>query len=1079
MTFSYLYRPLTWAFFLLVVLISVPLQGQSQLTLLHDLELDGNALLMPSSATYGRAINGVSFQTEPFLTKGGYQYAAWYHLGETDEDVYLARRNLSGTTWEVMDTGSNFDNGDGSWDAHNVISMGVSGDGRLHYSWDMHGNTLRYRNSVAGAATDIDWNASVLNSELNTLNPGGASISTVTYPSFISDPGSGNMFLNYRTGGSGNGDTNLATYSATTGLWNTPHQIINGTSSILYDDAYGASSLNRNAYLNGMDIDSTGRLHTTWTWREEATGSSNHDICYAYSDDGGNTWRNNAGTIVGTVGSPIDLNSPGITVVPMDRGSTLMNQQTQAVDGDGRVHVVMWHKTDDAPPVTGFTTAPAAYFHYFRNPATGAWTRTELPTSRAVGSRPDMAYDEFGNLYVTYLSPGVGDAGNYYTSGDLIIASASKATGYQDWQIVHTDTRDFAGEPFLDQNRLLQDGVVSVFIQENNAAVTGVTSTPLHILEYTKLENLVSWAGDSTGHWSQGGGTDWDNDSDDLGDAVFANGFRVAFDDGAANFNVNIARPVSPSATAFYNTVGHNYTLTGDGIVGAGGLRIAGGGTVALANSANTYSGDTNIENGTLVLAGPATVSASPTIHVSAGAALNVSGVYGGFHLAGGQTLQTDGNSQVVGTVTAGSASLVTGIGTFANHFIAQSGAVVRVGGQGLPSTVASSVTLVDDFSDASLSAYTQTKVLDQAGSDGGTSKVNFFVQNGLLGSFKFSGTDAEQVLLLRDDAPLLVGQELLVTPNITITGSQDLGIVVAATETPDGLGNPQVGSTRSDIITLYLRNGQTNLYTRGFDGTTEFGLVSGTFTGIDDLFIARAALDTFEVGCYDNGLRRVLTTRTVGNTAIGAAVGFFTDMRNAATILGMDNLRIVEPPHQVFQGETLTVEGDFTIEPGASLQLDLYDASAVDTLAVGGHLNLGGTLEIALEPSAPSPALGDTIDLFDFASASGNFDTFVLPSLPNGLAWNVSKLPVSGTLEVVADVDMDNDGDVDGQDFLAIQRTAPGLFPSWLSLYGTRLVTPLTAAVQVVPEPASLVMLLLTLPSLHRACFLRSGDQQ
>ena len=57
---------------------------------------------------------------------------------------------------------------------------------------------------------------------------------------------------------------------------------------------------------------------------------------YAYSEDGGDTWRNNNGTVVGTVGSPIDLNSPNITIVAMDRTNTLMNQQAQTVDSDGR-----------------------------------------------------------------------------------------------------------------------------------------------------------------------------------------------------------------------------------------------------------------------------------------------------------------------------------------------------------------------------------------------------------------------------------------------------------------------------------------------------------------------------------------------------------------------------------------------------------------------------------------------------------------------------------------------------------------------------------------------------------------------
>ncbi len=472
-------------------LAAATVSGQPQLTPLHDMTLASDALLLPTSAWYGRSINGVSFQTDNIVTVDGYQYATWYRArGSSYEDLMLARRDLAGTTWEVFDSGKDLSNGDNNWDAHNVSSIGISGDGRVHVAWDMHNNTLRTMDTATGVATSPvgTWNVGILNAERSSLNAGGSTITDVTYPRYITKP-NGDMILTYRTGGSGNGNMNFATYDAGTGLWNAPHQIINGTNPIWYTDPVNSSD-NRNAYLNGLSIGPDGDLHVTWTWREEATGGSNHDICYAYSDDGGDTWRNNSGAVIGTVGSPIDLNSPGIVVVAMDRTNTLMNQQAQAVDGDGRVHSVMWHKTDEAPPQTSppFTTAPAAYFHYFRDPDTGAWTRRDLPTSREVGSRPDMAYDQDDNLYVAYLSPGPGDGTavlDYYTDGDLIIAGATKASGYTDWSILVTDTRDFASEPFIDQNRLLEDGILSVFVQENDDAVTGRTGTPLHVLEYT------------------------------------------------------------------------------------------------------------------------------------------------------------------------------------------------------------------------------------------------------------------------------------------------------------------------------------------------------------------------------------------------------------------------------------------------------------------------------------------------------------------------------------------------------------------------------------------------------------------
>ena len=50
-------------------------------------------------------------------------------------------------------------------------------------------------------------------------------------------------------------------------------------------------------------------------------------------------------------------------------------------------------------------------------------------------------------------------------------------------------------------------------------------------------------------------------------------------------------------------------------------------------------------------------------------------------------------------------------------------------------------------------------------------------------------------------------------------------------------------------------------------------------------------------------------------------------------------------------------------------------------------------------------------------------------------------------------DADLDADGDVDGQDFLAIQQIDPSLIPAWNAQYGS------VGAVAAVPEPAAIVL--------------------
>src|SRR5690606_39215541 len=96
-----------------------------------------------------------------------------------------------------------------------------------------------------------------------------------------------------------------------------------------------------------------------------------HDIMYTYSDDGGDTWKNNDGRVIGTVGNPINLDSPGATVVSKNRLNSVMNQQTQIVDADGGVHAIMWHATDErANSVDGYIPNASAYYHYYRDPGT-------------------------------------------------------------------------------------------------------------------------------------------------------------------------------------------------------------------------------------------------------------------------------------------------------------------------------------------------------------------------------------------------------------------------------------------------------------------------------------------------------------------------------------------------------------------------------------------------------------------------------------------------------------------------------------------------------------------------------------
>jgi hypothetical protein len=161
------------------------------------------------------------------------------------------------------------------------------------------------------------------------------------------------------------------------------------------------------------------------------------------------------------------------------------------VDKDGRLHVLMLHRRAEPayeyPNVTtaNFSTVGTAYYHYFRDPTTGAWSQRRIPVDAyPVGSRPKIGYDAAGNVFAAYLSySGTSVVTPGYSSGKLVIASASKASQYTDWEVVQVNNTTFNGEPLIDQARLLSDNILSIYIQENSAT-TAVVGTPLHVIDY-------------------------------------------------------------------------------------------------------------------------------------------------------------------------------------------------------------------------------------------------------------------------------------------------------------------------------------------------------------------------------------------------------------------------------------------------------------------------------------------------------------------------------------------------------------------------------------------------------------------
>ncbi|MET7682387.1 BNR repeat-containing protein [Streptomyces sp. NPDC005423] len=429
--------------------------------------LDSQAVYFVS---YDGLVNNNSFQQNGLLTYKGYQYAVWY---TATRNAVVGRRALGATTWSKATLSHTLK----SDDSHNVISMGVSRtDGRLHLNMDSHSDGFFYVKSAAGLVDNpasTAWSSGVFGAVQTTLD-GVAPTTQFTYPQFIATP-EGRLQLGYRAGISGNGRNALAEYDGS--AWTALGEWTSSTGT--YTSAHGSSTA-RNMYLHGIDYDINGRLHAFFTWREQsaavmcgAGGITNHDTGYVYSADRGRTWRNDAGTVVGTTGSTdrVAVTDAGLVVDPLDPDHSLMNQESQATDSAGLPHAVISYVPGRFGQCTtdyvADRTANGRAFHLRKN-AAGSWRKTEIPVALGSSQRTKLVLDRYDNVYAV-LPFGR-------------IAAASKSSGYTDWALLYDASGLNAfGEVVVDATRVAQDAVLSFMYQEKSS---GTTPSALRVIDF-------------------------------------------------------------------------------------------------------------------------------------------------------------------------------------------------------------------------------------------------------------------------------------------------------------------------------------------------------------------------------------------------------------------------------------------------------------------------------------------------------------------------------------------------------------------------------------------------------------------
>ena len=262
------------------------------------------------------SVNAVVFRKNSLASNNEWQYTAFYNA---DKYVVLGKRKLGAPAWQLQTTAFRGN----AADAHNTISIMLDGDGYLHLAWDHHNNPLNYSRSIAPNSLEMSPKMPMT----------GMNEDKVSYPEFYC-LSTGDLVFLYRDGGSGKGNLVINSYSRKNKKWKQLHSnLVDGEGM-------------RNAYWQAC-TDIKGSIHLSWVWRESPDVASNHDMCYARSDDGGITWVKSSGE---KYDLPVNA-STAEYALRIPQKSELINQTSMCANEKGEPFIATyWREKNDSVP---------------------------------------------------------------------------------------------------------------------------------------------------------------------------------------------------------------------------------------------------------------------------------------------------------------------------------------------------------------------------------------------------------------------------------------------------------------------------------------------------------------------------------------------------------------------------------------------------------------------------------------------------------------------------------------------------------------------------------------------------------
>ena len=473
-------------------------------------------------------------------------------------------------------------------------------------------------------------------------------------------------------------------------------------------------------------------------------------------------------------------------------------------------------------------------------------------------------------------------------------------------------------------------------------------------------------------------------------------------------------------------------TATITGVVGDGGnnygLTKAGSGTLLL-NNADIYTGPTTVNVGALKLgnnlaAGTNAITVASVLQIASGItvanAFTTSSTFESMDVP-----DASASGTYIGTATAvgGSANfrfMASGSGAT----LIFSNATVNTGSKNLWPTRGNIV-----YAGSSAMSSTVASIIGRSAGN----PASLLMKNTATGNFSAgfrlgdSGAiNSSVALTMQDSASLTTGT----------SGFDFLGTTVASSSVSLNGGTLAVGAffkTAANAETLSLNGGTIKanaasaIFFPSLTGLTANVSTNGALFNDNgfNITIAQALSHDATLGATaDGGLTKSgagVTTLSGTETYSGATLvnggtllvsgvlgtNLVTVATNATlsgngTINGATTVQLggtVQPGLGGLDTATFAISNSLTLAGNAILTLDRTNAQTAAKISGITTVTYGGTL-IATNVG-PALQVGDTFTLFQAATYSSSFTTFVLPSLGAGLTWNTSQLAINGSISI------------------------------------------------------------------------------